>query len=260
MPIIKTQTNIEVYKYLARQKDIHFLSGRSKNKNVTEFVNRCIIDKMKFGADDNVVDVGCGDGSLLAQIANQVKSVTGIVPTDEEEERLISSYKGIANLLFIKSRADSIKCLNSFANKTVCNGVMLLLTDLNEVKRAISELSRITQSGGTLWIGEVAIVDEYSGKNYGKSIIKWLWYMLINGDFLGCYNGLVKALKSKFTSQDFIIQPKKMFSIEADRFVELCILNGLELIEMKTHLTIGINGIPIELKSRMNFIFKKVKS
>jgi ubiquinone/menaquinone biosynthesis C-methylase UbiE len=257
MPIIKTKTNIEVYRHLSKLKDIHNLSGRAENKNITNYINRKIIDKMGFQPEDVVVDVGCGDGSLLSEVSSIIAKGIGVTPTVEETAKLSTFYSNKTNILFITSEADSILQEDNCADKTICNGVLLLLENKAIFKKAVSEISRLTKKGGLIWMGEIANINEYAGRNYGSSISKWLIYLLKNNNFKGFFKGVFTVIKSKFSSQYFLIHPKKMLPIDNASFTELCANCGLELIEQSAHCTIDEYNNIQESKTRTNFIFRK---
>ena len=69
MPIIKCKSFIDAYRYKASSRDINELSGRMGRPDLTNFINRQIINKLFIDCDDVVIDIGCGDGTLLKKSA-----------------------------------------------------------------------------------------------------------------------------------------------------------------------------------------------
>src|SRR5688572_12948737 len=88
MPIRRVDNFIDAYRERAGAADVHQMSGRGVHTAITAHVNQEIASRLGFGAGDTVVDVGCGDGSLLVQLAGTIERGIGVVPTPEEAERL----------------------------------------------------------------------------------------------------------------------------------------------------------------------------
>src|ERR1700683_4668428 len=69
-----------------RARDPHDLALRGRDKHaLTQRIHRQIVEAVDLGADDDLVDIGCGDGTLLrmAQEAG-ARSALGLLATDEE--------------------------------------------------------------------------------------------------------------------------------------------------------------------------------
>ena len=88
MPIVRLTNYVEAYRVRALSPDIHRMAGRDDTNALTEFVNSRILEGMKFGLGDVLVDIGCGDGCLLRMAAGKVSRRIGVIPTREEKERL----------------------------------------------------------------------------------------------------------------------------------------------------------------------------
>src|SRR5215472_10472025 len=95
MPVIRVDNYIDAYRLRSHAEDVHELAARPGKKSVTEFVNRRILEELQPAPGDLVVDIGCGDGSLLRMLDESIKSV-GIVATIEEKLRLESVYPGLS--------------------------------------------------------------------------------------------------------------------------------------------------------------------
>ena len=87
MPIIKVYNSKEKYKTLAENlTNINELSGRGHDVDFTkirvqELIGNILHEKTEFA---HVVDVDCGEGSVLNALLSHAKNLTGILPTEPE--------------------------------------------------------------------------------------------------------------------------------------------------------------------------------
>ena len=125
---------IKVYRKSASAKDFHLMSG-SSSINTTLFVSNEIIRNFPLEADDLLIDVGCGDGTFLSLANKKVKNSVGVVTTQKELLRLERELPG---LRFVVGLAQNLPFNTHYANKLVCNSVLLLL-DKTNVKKALEE-------------------------------------------------------------------------------------------------------------------------
>jgi len=88
--MIKTNT-FEEYKARSFGKDINDMSGRNNRAYLTKYVSKRILSLLPR-LQGNLVDIGCGDGTLLrmAYEENRFQNITGVLPTLEELNRLKS--------------------------------------------------------------------------------------------------------------------------------------------------------------------------
>ncbi len=174
MPVLRINNYIDAYRVRAASEDLHELAARPNKKAVTEFVNRRILEALDVAAEDVLVDLGCGDASLLRMAAAFTARSIGVVATVEEKLRLESSFP---DLCFIASRAHELALESASASKIVCNTTLLYLPSESEVRAALQEMSRVARPGATIWVGEIPEIDEYElyGIYRGKSMAAYLW-------------------------------------------------------------------------------------
>lgn len=149
------------------------MAGRDGKKDHTDFANRQILEGLKPDPNDILVDVGCGDVSLLRMAGDRVRERIGIASTVEEKAALDAAFP---NLRFLVGTADTLPFEAGSATKVVCN-TFLVLVPLQEVVRAsLREMARVARPGTTIWIGEIPEVDEYAryGMFHGTSMLAFL--------------------------------------------------------------------------------------
>ena len=93
MTIYKTLSLIDTYRCKAKSKNIHELNGRPNRPDLTNFIAEEIWKKVKPRDNTVLVDVGCGDASLLKKLASSIPSehtvkLIGVLPTREELVRV----------------------------------------------------------------------------------------------------------------------------------------------------------------------------
>lgn len=65
MAVYKSTTYVDVYRAKSKAKDINELSGRTGRPELTDFVTNQIVSKLPLRDDTVLVDLGCGEASLL---------------------------------------------------------------------------------------------------------------------------------------------------------------------------------------------------
>src|SRR5450755_1474469 len=122
MPVLRIDNYSDAYRIRAGCADPHELAARPDKKPLTEFVNRRILEALDLKPDDVLVDIGCGDASLLRMAEGRAAVRMGIVVSAEEKVRLESSFLGCR---FIASQAQQLTLESEIASKVVCNTTLL---------------------------------------------------------------------------------------------------------------------------------------
>lgn len=120
---------------------------------LTELVGKDIIARLAFDKADTVVDLGCGDGWLLANLP-QVTRRIGIAPSDEEVSALRLLHPS-ADIEFVRGSWDAIPLQDGTASKLVCNSVLLHLPSHEMARIVLMEIRRVCRSGAAVYIGEM---------------------------------------------------------------------------------------------------------
>lgn len=269
MTIIKFKNSIEIYRALAKSKNINEISGRSGRPDLTNFISSEMSKNIKIKKNSFVVDIGCGDGQFLIKSLNKFKSkfkgkLIGILPTLEEVNLLKKHLKKRGNLYrsFISLKLGNYKNTmlpSSFSDITICNGVLNLAgTKKSDVIDALGEFNRITKKKGELYIGELPDVNEFQGKNYNESILLWLFWVLKNQGIFFFFKRIKQTILALFTDEPFIIYPKNnLFYIKPKDFIKLVKSFGFKIKKYQRNLEIDINGKKFFSRSRWNYLFIK---
>lgn len=264
MTILKTKDSVETYRAKAKAKDINELTGRTGRPDLTEFVVTQMSLNIPVKRETILVDIGCGDGLFLLKCAeNGLDSFSGrligILPTTEEVSRvrnhLLQNQKNNKHLISIElGLAEQTKLPSDYCDILVSNGVLLIFQEISNIKRALTEFSRITKTGGTIFIGEMPDSDEMAGKNYGDSITSWLLWVLKNQGFKSFLTRLKQTIPAFFSNEPFVISPKNMFYMEPKDFIDLLNQHGIEVIKHYKHKEVDGLGNECESKTRWDYI------
>jgi SAM-dependent methyltransferase len=257
MPILRITSAVERYRYFASPEfNIHALSGHGEDglPNI-EFVSARILSAIQPEARDVVLDVGCGDGYLLSQAAKTGAKCIGVVPTREEQEKLQAAVPGIN---FRVGLAQNLPLDSGCASKIVCNSVLLLLENENNVRSALTEISRVAQFGARIWLGEVPAANElaefhvYNGTTtVGRLSHEWRTKGLRS--FLATLRSVVR---SRFGKQTLLLDSCSIFHAPPDKFIRLASACGLHIQSWQKHKRLDAGG-ERESAFRYNYMFSK---
>jgi SAM-dependent methyltransferase len=257
MPIIKCRTHLEVYQERACSSSLHELSGRGINPKLTEFISRGVLKKLPISHNSKLVDIGCGDGTLLAIASSMVESGVGILPSKIEVEKVAAALCSYHNLSIIKGLSSALPLNSECADVVVCNGVFILL-DQNDVFKSLDEIARILKPGAFAFIGEIPKLDEMHDKTYGDSLLMWLYWTLRKQGSSKFFAALIKCLNAFLFSEKFIITPKKIFFCDPSFIIHEAEKRFLINIEYFPHRELDSSGGVVSSKTRFDYIFKKI--
>jgi ubiquinone/menaquinone biosynthesis C-methylase UbiE len=147
---------IEYCRETAKQaRDPHDLALRGKGKQeITRLISERIAEAVHLQPGDDLVDIGCGDGTLL-RIAERVgtKTAVGLLATDEEV--------GVVRKLGLNVKqgfTDQLPIDEESASVIVCNSV-LLVVPREKIPASLREIYRIGKPGARIYLGEIPFVE-----------------------------------------------------------------------------------------------------
>lgn len=256
MPIVKCNTYIAAYEAKATCSDPNELTGRTGRSDLTTFISKSIVSHLATSPKDTIVDIGCGDGTLLKLLKGGGLKAIGLLPTDAEVERVRSLTRDIPNCEIRQGLAQSTGLPSTIADQVICNGVIILLT-AKEVEDALREIARIAKPSSRVFIGEVPYLNEQAGKTYGDSICLWLWYVFRNQGVYQFVTRLQQVVVAVFSREAFVIAPKTHFWCDPDDFVDMAREYGLIERARFRHREISIAGDECDSRTRWDYIFEK---
>lgn len=221
-------TAIEAYRRYAARENLHDMSGRIGQPCVTKLINDNIIKAISPREGDTIVDIGCGDGSLLAAIKETLNNVClyGVLPTDEEVLRVQTERNN--RIKFSRGIATDTPLPSAIADKIVCNGV-LIYVPRRKYRVALSEFHRIVKPGGLVFIGELLETNE----RHTNSLFARLKIF-------------VKYIRSRISW------------CARNEFIKIAKESGLELVEDFQHRHFTPDGAPYDLETRRDYVFRAV--
>lgn len=254
MPVVRVNNYLDAYRLRAQAEDIHELAARPNKKSLTEFVNRQILDAIQLVPDDVLVDIGCGDGSLLRMANGLASKCVGIAGSVEEQRRLESEFPGFC---FIASQAQLLPLDSRSASKIVCNATLFYLPSEDDIRAALCEMARIARPGATIWIGEMPEIDEYEhyGMYRGTSMLAFLWHLMKHNG-LRAFAGMIRRwLKAVAGSEQIILNSAGMLYVGPEKMLQLAESCGLRLRTYFRHRELEGSGKVVNSKFRYDYVF-----
>jgi ubiquinone/menaquinone biosynthesis C-methylase UbiE len=137
-----------------RVRTLHDLALRGRGKEEsTRKIHERIVEAVGLEADDDLVDIGCGDGTLL-RMAKRIgtRSALGLLATDEEVGLLRKS-----GLEVKQGFTHSLPVGDESASVVVCNNVLLVVPQ-DKIPASLREMNRVARPGARIFIGEIPFV------------------------------------------------------------------------------------------------------
>ena len=109
------------------------------------------------GAKGKVLEIGCGEGLFLAQLA-RVAPAAALYGIDNDEARLacacdrLAAAGAAARSQVTFAEAPAVPFADGYFDATVCVNVTLALPSFDAVKATLGEMSRVTRKGGLVII------------------------------------------------------------------------------------------------------------
>jgi ubiquinone/menaquinone biosynthesis C-methylase UbiE len=202
------------------------LRGRNK-ETITRLVHERIVQEVNPGPGDDLVDIGCGDGTLL-RMAQQAgtRSAVGLLATEEEAtlvRRLgFDVRKGLSHELPLPDACASV---------VVCNNVLLIVPRQN-IPATLREICRIARPGARVFLGEIPFVPGPPPEPQFETAQETLSY-LYRQYGLRTWFGMARRMAYwKLTGQPIVLHDGRVVSFFAqpEEFIALAQATGLELV------------------------------
>jgi ubiquinone/menaquinone biosynthesis C-methylase UbiE len=114
--------------------------------------------KLRPGAGDRVLDVACGAGALVIEVAPRVERAVGVDLSDGMLEigrsRLLAAEEDppLANVEFLQGPSDALPFADASFSAVACTTALHHFPD---PQRSIEEIARVLEPGGRVVIGDI---------------------------------------------------------------------------------------------------------
>ncbi len=141
----KLQSNDDPdYIYSIRNK-IGFYQNLILKKSFIKIINRNKLSLRKF---INIIDLGCGTGYWLREIANFKGSSKRLVGLDISKERIKYAKTINNNIKYIRNDICKIPFKNNSIDFVIAFDVFMFLINENDLIKSFSEIARILKNNG----------------------------------------------------------------------------------------------------------------
>ena len=211
-----------------RARDLHDLALRGRDKKeITKLIHEHIVEAVELRADDDLVDIGCGDGILLRMAAEiGVRSALGLLATEEEVSLVRRTGLDVRQGL-----TDQLPLPDASASVVVCNSV-LLVVPREKIPASLREICRIARPDARIFIGEIPFVEQKDPTPQFTSRGETLSYLYRNHGLRTWFGMLRRMAWWQVTGKAAIIRPGTAVSFYAkpEEFVELAQSAGMEMV------------------------------
>lgn len=229
-----------------RAHDLHDLALRGRHKKeITRIIHVKIVEEVELGPSDDLVDIGCGDGTLL-RMAREVgvRSAVGILATEEEVALVRRTGVNVR-----QGFSDQLPLPDASASVVVCNNVLLIIPR-EKIPGSLREIVRIAKPGARIYIGEIPIEEQKDPTPQFCTRREMLSYLYREHGLRACFGMLRRMVWWRLTGQPEVIRPGTAVSFfaPAEEFVALARGAGLEIVRHWRH---------IDPNNRNNYLLRK---
>jgi len=247
--VIHSDDYVEYCREVARRlRDPHDLALRGRDKKaITKLIHERIAEAVDLHSGDDVVDIGCGDGTLLRMAERAgARSALGLLATDEEVKVLrqfgLNVKRGLTERLPIPDESASV---------LVCNNV-LLVVPREKIFASLREIHRIAKPGARIFLGEIPFVQTPDPSPKFTSRRETLLHLYRNNGLRTWFGMLRRMAYWQLTGEPAVIRSGTAVSFyaTAPEFIALAQAAGLHLVRYWQHE---------HPNTRNNYLFRKAE-
>lgn len=244
--LVRSDDYLEYCRQTARHaRDPHDLALRGRNhRDTTRIIHRQIAAAVDLRAGDTLLDIGCGDGTMLRMAEEVGASATGLLATDEEVELLrrfgLNTQQGLSDHLPLGDETASV---------VVCNNV-LLVVPREKISASLREIHRVAKPDARIFLGEIPFVEPHD-PTPPFTTRRQLLAHLYRTQGLRAWAGMVRRMIYwQLTGRPPVLNSGTKISFWAppDEFIAMAAASGLELVRYDRHKP---------YPTRNNYLFRK---
>ena len=238
---------VEYCRQTARDlRDPHDLALRGRDKQeITRIVHADIVRAVDLRSEDDLVDIGCGDGTLLQMAAAiGVNSAVGLHATEEEAAVVrsmgLDARQGLSQELPLNDRCASV---------VVCNNVLLIVPK-QQILPSLREIHRIARPRARIYIGEIPFVAGPPPEPHFDNVSQNLVYLYRKRGLRTCLGMARRIAYWKLMGRSIVIRHGIAVSFYAspEEFTAMAASAGLHLVRYWRHE---------HWSGRNNYLFKR---
>jgi ubiquinone/menaquinone biosynthesis C-methylase UbiE len=216
-----------------RVRTLHDLALRGRNKEeITRQIHERIVEAVGLHSGDDLVDIGCGDGTLLKMAERiGIKSALGLLATEEEVALLRQSGVNVK-----QGFTDQLPIGDETASVVVCNNVLLIVPK-DKIPASLREIYRISKPGARIFVGEIPFVQNQASEPRFESRRETLSYLYRTYGLRTWFGMLRRMAYWTLTGKPPVILDGTGISFYAqpEEFIEMATAAGLQLVRYWQH-------------------------
>lgn len=253
--VIEATTRAEEYELRAKYlKDDYQLSGDGPAS--TEFRINKVLRLVHFNPEDRVLDISSGKGLLFEKIHHRVKECHGHDVAPSVIERVRKKFAGVPNVSFTLGPSSSLPYPDAYFDKVLMTGAFCLQETKEECMQTLAEIRRVAKPTATIFISDIAVVDESKLPPEHVPPLKRLMRRLRQDGPVRFMGSLMRFARQKIR-QLLNLEPVLIPSIRGiwfddATFVQMCRENRLEAKGFPTEEITGTS------RSRYDYLIKPI--
>ena len=194
--------------------------------------------------DKIILELGCGDGSLIDNLKNDAKK---IYATDISNDTIrLLRYKHKKNKkIVVKKIYKNFKNLNQLKTKfdiIICNSVVQYFDNSKEIIDLIKNVKKISKKNSYFLISDI-----HTSKK--KNIFNYIFYLIIDGFFVE----ILKVFLSNFYNNNYrqyrmIEKNQNLLKIDYKKFEKILLKEKYNFTLIKERLTTNYNSLHLLFK------------
>ncbi len=202
-----------------------------------------LIKKMKVTNEERIIDICCGSGKMTAEIAELLSSAKGgkIIGIDFSENMLIKAKERVLNknlpVEFFYQDALNLEFKNESFDKAVNS---FALRNLNSIDKALSEMYRVLNEDGSLFVLEVSKPEN----KFVRFFFEIFYYNMV--PLIGKISDKGKKINGKYSAYEWLSESLKKFP-EKKEIISAFYKAGFKEVSTKSY---GFGGISLYIAKK----------